>query len=159
MFAADYHPQSNGQRHPNEHKSGTRYDGRYEDEDMVEYQLEQHGLDTLDESSNNKAIEEWLNHQDYPVQGIPELPDTESHLSGPPEYTSVTSRRSFIPVPVRRKTGLKDQPRNRRSQIPVSVKKIQKKQHIKPQSTLQVVDVSERETFVDEMELFDRITF
>lgn len=147
--AENYQVQSEEQHDLKEDSPGLRYENWYEDEDVIESQLgSQHGLGMLDTPSNNESIENWMNHQDYPAQGIPGVMNTE--------HQPVKNRRSCIPVPVRGETRAKEQPRSHRSQIPVASNRLQKQHHVEPQDTSQV---SEGETLVDEMELFDRITF
>lgn len=124
---------------------------RHEDEDVIESQLgARHGLGMLDTLSNNESIENWMNHQEHPAQGKPGVNN---------EHQSVKSRRSCIPVPVCREVRAKEQPKSRRSQIPVPADRLQKQHLVKPQGTAQMSGKSEGKILVDEMELFDRVTF
>lgn len=134
-----------------EHSAGRRYEDWFEGQDMIEDQTEADGLNILDAPSKEKMIVDWLNDSDFPAWEVP-FPSSNIEYPSPKptDHPTVKMRRSCIPVPARKNTGLMHQPKTQRSHIPVPVDRIQKKQYAKSQDELEGID---------EMELFDRITF
>lgn len=144
VLATEKRVQSDG------HSAGRRYDDWFECQDVSEFQPEVDGLDMLDTPSKKEMVERWLNHRNFPTWEAPFPSNTEYYSSGLPDHPTVKIQRSCIPVPARKNTGLMHQPKTQRSHLPLPVSRVQKKQHSKPQNELEVID---------EMELFDRITF
>lgn len=120
-----------------------RYDDWYEEDGLVtEHQTQPCGLRLLNAAPTGGTLEQWLDYQESPVLESPRLEGLEDHLPQPGEDTT--------------------KPRKQNSYIPVPVRMIQKRHQTTREGTPRLIaDESEEEgdSLIDELELFDRITF
>lgn len=158
---AEIYFQAPSRQRSHRHGSESRYGDRFEaDDPRVEFSQGSYDVDLCEVQSKHEAVQNWLYHQEHPSGQILGTSSNEGCLAGTQNLAKVDTRRSCIPVPARRKTDLQTKTRNDHSQIPVPVNRTQKqKQPIQLRTELQVVDARNSRTCVDEMDLFDRITF
>lgn len=141
MSATKKRLRTKSQTHVQNWECRIRYDGwDEEDEETIEHQTQPCGLGLLNTAPTGGTIEQWLDYPESPVFEDPGLSGLEDHLPQP-EYTT--------------------KPRKQRSYIPVPVRMIQKRHQTTREGTPRLIadEGDEEESLVDEMELFDRITF